>query len=112
MAVRQAVGASRTRLVAQLCTESLLLAVLGSVVGLVIAQVAGRGLVAFLTNQDQPLVLSLAFDRNVFFFTSGLALLTCLLFGVAPAVKATSTPPALAMQGGRGTAQFAEKQRF
>jgi putative ABC transport system permease protein len=112
MAVRQAVGASRTRLVAQLCTESLLLAVLGSIVGLLIAQVASRGLVAFLTNQDQPLVVSLVFDRNVFLFTSGLALLTCLLFGVAPAVKATSTAPATAMQGGRGTAQFAEKQRF
>ena len=54
MAVRQAVGASRTRLVAQLCTESLLLAVLGSVVGLLIAQVASRALIAFLTNQDQP----------------------------------------------------------
>lgn len=112
MAVRQAVGASRTRLVAQLCTESLLLAVLGSIVGLLIAQVASRGLVAFLTNQDQPLVVSLVFDRNVFLFTSGLAVLTCLLFGVAPAVKATSTAPATAMQGGRGTAQFAEKQRF
>ena len=112
MAVRQAVGASRTRLIAQLCTESLLLAVIGSVVGLLIAQVASRGLVAFLTNQDQPIVLSLAFDRNVFGFTSGLALVTCLLFGVAPAVKATSTPPATAMQGGRGTAQFAEKHRL
>ena len=39
-------------------------------------------------------------------------MLTCLLFGVAPAVKATSTPPAMAMQGGRGTAQFAEKHRL
>ena len=49
MAVRQAVGASRTRLVAQLCTESLLLAALGSVLGLLIAQVASRALVTFLT---------------------------------------------------------------
>ena len=57
-------------------------------------------------------MLSLGFDRNVFAFTTGLAVLTCLLFGVAPAVKATSTPPALAMQGGRGTAQFAEKHRL
>lgn len=112
MAVRQAVGASRTRLIAQLCAESLLLAVIGAAVGLGIAQVASRALVRFLSSSDTPIVLSLAFDGSTFAFTSGLAMLTCLLFGVAPAIRATSTPPALAMHGGRGTAHFAEKQRL
>ena len=111
MAVRQAVGASRLRLVAQLCAESLLLALIGTVIGFVLGQVASRALVAFLTNQDQPIVLPLGLDLNVFAFTTALAVLTCFLFGVVPALKATSTPPALAMQGGRGTAQFAERHR-
>ena len=112
MAVRQAVGASRGRLIAQLCTESLLLASVGAVLGLAVAYVAGRGLIAFLTTQDEPIVLALGFDRNLFAFTSGLAVLTCLLFGVAPAIKATSTPPAAAMSGARGTAQVAERHRL
>ena len=112
MAVRQAVGASRVRLIAQLGTESLLLAGLGAALGLAIAHVAGRALIAFLTTQDQPIVLALGFDRNLFAFTTGLAVLTCLLFGVAPAIKATSTPPAAAMSGARGTAQVAERHRL
>ena len=111
MAVRQAVGASRTRLIAQLCTESLLLATIGATLGLALAQVASRALVKLLTNPDQQIVLPLGIDLNVFAFTTVLAVLTCLLFGVIPAVRATSTPPALAMQGGRGTAQFAERHR-
>lgn len=112
MAVRQAVGASRVRLIVQLCTESLLLASLGAILGLGIAHIAGRALIAFLTTQDQPIVLALGIDRNLFLFTTGLAVLTCLLFGVAPAIKATSTPPAAAMSGARGIAQSAERHRL
>lgn len=111
MAVRQAVGASRWRLISQLSVESLLLAGIGAGLGLGLAHLASRALVTFLTTRDQPIVLALGLDVNVFAFTTGLAVLTCLLFGVAPAIRATSTPPAMAMQGGRGTAQFAERHR-
>jgi predicted permease len=112
MAVRQAMGASRRRLIAQLGSESLLLAVIGAGLGLALAQALSRALVAFLTNADQPIVMSLGLDRNVFLFTTLLAVLTCLLFGVAPAVKATSQPPASARQGGRGTTATAERNRL
>jgi putative ABC transport system permease protein len=112
MAVRQAVGASRGRLIGQLCAESMLIATIGALLGLVVAQVASRALVAFLSSDDAPIVLSLSIDLNMLAFTTGLAALTCLLFGVGPAIRATSAPPALAMQGGRGTAQFAERQHL
>ncbi|HTV00115.1 MAG TPA: ABC transporter permease, partial [Luteitalea sp.] len=112
MAVRQAVGASRGRLIGQLCAESLLIAACGAMLGLIVAQFASRALIAFLSSDDSPIVLSLSLDVNMFAFTTGLALLTCLLFGVGPAIRATSIPPAMAMQGGRGTAQFAERQHL
>ena len=112
MAVRQAMGASRLRLVAQLASESLLLAALGAALALVIAQALSRLLVAFLSDPNQPIVLALGIDGHVFGFTTLLALLTCLLFGIGPAIKAASQAPVTAMQGGRGTTGTAERHRF
>jgi putative ABC transport system permease protein len=112
MAVRQAMGASRARLVGQLTSESLLLAVLGATLGLLIAQVLSRLLVSFLSHPDQPIVIALGVDRNVFWFTTLTAVLTCLLFGVGPAIRATHGSPATAMQGGRGTTATAERSRL
>ena len=112
MAVRQAMGASRLRLVGQLASESLLLAALGAALALAIAQALSRLLVAFLTDPDQPIVLALGIDGHVFWFTTLLALLTCLLFGIGPAIKAASQAPVTAMQGGRGTTGTAERHRF
>ncbi len=112
MAVRQAMGASRLRLVGQLASESLLLAALGAAFALAIAQALSRLLVAFLSDPDQPIVLALGIDGHVFWFTTLLALLTCLLFGIGPAIKAASQAPVTAMQGGRGTTGTAERHRF
>jgi predicted permease len=112
MAVRQALGASRARLVSQLASESLLLAAVGATFGLVIAQVLSRLLVGFLSHPDQPIVIALGVDANVFWFTTLTAVLTSLLFGVGPAIKATRHSPSAAMQGGRGTAGTAEGNRL
>lgn len=112
MAVRQAMGASRWRLARQLGCESILLAALGAGLGLLVAQGLSRTLVLFLSNPDQPIVLTLGIDRNVFVFTTLLAAFTCLLFGVGPAIRATSHAPASAMQGGRGTTASAEGHRL
>jgi predicted permease len=112
MAVRQAMGASRLRLVAQLASESLLLAALGAALALVLAEVLSGLLIAFLSDPDQPIVLALGIDRRVFGFTTLLALLTCLLFGIGPAIKAAGQAPVTAMQGGRGTTGTAERHRF
>ncbi len=103
MAVRQAIGASRARLVRQLLSESLLLAVLGTVLGVGLAQVLSRTLIAFLSTPDNPVFVGLQLDLRMLGFTAAMAIGTCLLFGLLPALRATRIAPAAAMRtGGRG----------
>jgi putative ABC transport system permease protein len=109
-AVRLAIGASRGRLIRQLMAESLLLAAAGAASGLLLSGILSRVLVAFLGTQSNPLVLNLDPDRTVFAFAVVLATLTCILFGLTPALRATRTPPADAMKAGsRGLTASREK---
>ncbi len=111
IAVRQALGASRGRLVRQLLVESLLLAAVGAVLGAGLAQSLSRLLVAFLSTSADPVFLDLAPDWRVLGFAVGLAVLTCLLFGLAPAIRATRMEPGAVMKaGGRG--MTAGRERF
>ncbi len=98
MAVRLAIGADRGRLVRQLLAESLLLTVIGAAMGAVLAQFLSGYMVAFLTTSGNPLVVDLAADWRVFGFTAGVAILTCILFGLTPALRASRTVPASAMK--------------
>lgn len=100
MAVRLAIGASRGRLLRQLMSESLIIAGVGAALGAWIAQNLSAVLVSYLSNVRGPLVLDLSINWRVLGFTSGLAVLTCLLFGLVPALRATRTPPVTAMRGG------------
>ncbi len=110
IAVRQAIGASRSRLVIQLLSESMLLAVFGAALGAALAAILSRSLVAFLTNDQNRLFVGLSIDWRVLGFTAGVALLTCLLFGLAPALRAAAIAPASAMRaGGRGLTAGREK---
>jgi putative ABC transport system permease protein len=103
MAVRLAIGASRRRLVRQLLVESLVLALAGAALGAVVAQLLSDALVAFISTENNPLFVGLSLDWRVLGFTAGLALLTCLLFGLVPAMRATHLAPAVALRsGGRG----------
>jgi predicted permease len=111
IAVRQALGASRARLIRQLLVESLLLAAVGAALGAGLAQTLSRFLVAFLNTTANPVFLDLVPDWRVLGFAAGLTVLTSLLFGLAPAIRATRREPAAAMKaGGRG--MTASRERF
>lgn len=89
MAIRLALGARPARLIAQLLTESLLLAAVGAVLGIFLARWATKLLVIFLSTGQSPIALDLHPDIRVLSFTAAIALITGLLFGLAPALRAT-----------------------
>jgi putative ABC transport system permease protein len=111
IAVRLAIGASRGRLVRQLMAESLLLAAGGAAIGLYLSGALSQFLVALLATQGDPLSLDLAPDRFVLAFTIALATLTCLLFGLAPAWRATRVGAAGALRG-KGRRLAGNRERF
>jgi predicted permease len=90
-AARMALGASRARLVRQLLTESLLLALLGGIGGAIVATYAVALLGSIRTPFGWPLDLTVAPDPRVLIFCAGLSVLTALAFGLAPALRATRT---------------------
>ncbi len=92
MAVRLATGASRGRVVRQLLSESLLLATLGAALGAVLAQAISATLVSFLSTGRDPLFVSLTPDWRILGFAAATALVTTMLFGLLPALRATAAP--------------------
>ena len=103
IAVRLALGAARSRLLRQLLVESGLLAAAGAALGIGLAQLVSRLLVVSLSTQDNAVALSVGTDWRVLLFVAGIAGLTCIVFGAAPAVRASGADPATAIKsGGRG----------
>ncbi len=101
-AIRMAMGASRLRIVRLLLVESLLLAGVGGLAGLLIGAWGVDALVA-LSSSDYLRAIEVGLDANVVWFTLGLTLLTGLLFGLAPAFKASKPDLTESLKdGGRG----------
>ncbi len=110
IAVRLAVGASRTRLACLLVSEGLLLAVAGAALGLLLARVLSRFLVSFLATSNDATSVELPQDLHIFGFAAGLAILTCLVFTAAPVLRAVRTDPGEALKaGGRAVTSGRER---
>ena len=89
LAVRVAVGASRAQLLRQLLMESLLLAATGGILGVALSVGMVRGLLSFLPENDAPWMLHATPDLRILAFAAIAALAAAVLFGLAPAMRAT-----------------------
>lgn len=85
-AIRSALGASATRIIRQLLTESVVLGLTGGILGFVLARFATKTIATALT-EFLPRADEISMDSNVLIFTAGVSILTGLLFGLAPAIK-------------------------
>jgi predicted permease len=98
MAIRLALGAARRRVVRQLLTESVLLAGLGAVAGLLFARWGSALLVSVLSSGQSQVALDLTLDGRVLGFTLAIAAATGILFGLAPAWRASRIDPQAALK--------------
>jgi predicted permease len=104
IAVRLALGAGRGRVIQQLLTESVLLSAAGTGLGVLVAFWGATGLAGFLVaNSYHPLELDLQPDATVLLFTVGVALLTGIGFGLAPALRGTRINLAPALKENSGS---------
>jgi len=110
IAARLALGATRWRLMRQLLTESVALALAGGVAGLFVAHWGSQALLSLISNPNDPTVLDLSWDAKLVAFAVGITVLCALLFGLAPAIRAANLPLYSAINsgasGGKGRNRF------
>jgi predicted permease len=100
LALRLALGAGRGRVVRQLLTEGLLLAIGGGVLGTALAWAASAGLLRLMSTPLLPIDVDITPNLRVLAFTAAVAIAAALLFAVAPALQATAVGPAAALSTG------------
>jgi len=112
IAIRLALGAARTRLAEQLLTESVLLGFIGGALGLLLA-LWGVGIVESAGSKATPLLSNIKIDTGVLVFTFALSIITGLVFGLAPALRASRVDlNEVLKDGGRGTSIGASTNRL
>lgn len=89
IAVRLAIGASRRRIVGQLLIESLLLSVVGGLLGLAVSSWTMRGLAGIMPHMEPPMKVAVNPDLRVLCFNIAVSLFTAIVFGLIPALQAT-----------------------
>jgi cell division protein FtsX len=102
LAVRQALGAGRSRLIRQWLTESLMLALAGGALGIAFASAASRLLLRMVSDGRTALSLNVGLDMRLLLFTLMVTLATALLFGTIPAFRATRVQVTDSLKQGRG----------
>src|SRR5205807_935239 len=93
LSIRLAIGASRLRIVRQLLTESILLSAVGAAGGILLALWGSKLLLRLLSTAGTELQLDVSPDLRVLAFTGAIAIVTGLLFGIAPALRSTRGGP-------------------
>jgi predicted permease len=107
--VRMALGSTRVRLIRQLLTESLLLATCGGAFGVLLAWWGSRMLVRMVNTGSEPLTISVSPDLRVLAFTLAISLLSALIFGTAPAIRAVRNT---SLNSGKGVASDTSRSLF
>jgi putative ABC transport system permease protein len=110
-AVRTALGATRARVIRQLLTESIALALMGSLAGLALARLILSTLIR-IGSTSFPRIAGSQLDARVLAFTILLSVGTGVLFGLAPALQASQTPHDALKEGGRAATPGAGSQRL
>jgi putative ABC transport system permease protein len=113
VAVRVALGASRTRVIRQLLVESVLLAFLGGLFGLGLAHFSVRLFDAAVADVGKPYWIAFTFDPTVFAYFAAICLTTGIVFGLAPALQVSKTNVNdVLKEGGRGSAGAVRSRRL
>jgi putative ABC transport system permease protein len=111
VALRSALGASRRRLVQQLLVETVVVALIGGVLGVGLGHLLLRVLVTSIAAYEIPSDVPIAIDRGVLFFTMALSVTCGIAFGVVPAFSATRVSPGASLKGDGRTASVSRAGR-
>ena len=111
-AVRLAVGAARVRLVRQLFTESAMLSLLGGIVGVALAWWGSRLLLLMASDGPEAVPVDVTPNMRILAFTIGVSALCAIVFGTAPALRASRTEPNTSLKGGKSGAPSVLRNPF